>query len=187
MKRKYIEEFIDKHLEYVNDLKSLTIVESLTNKNINLLLSIPSKERNKDRLKCLFFLQKRINMYKELFIASALEEQVLFLSKDRIDNYRYRARFDLGNIKVLPLIKGYKLLQKYGYYNKVSNPLGVVKDHRFSIAEGVKRNIDPAILGHLCNCEFLLYNDNLKKGKKCSITYSELLKEISNFNKNLPL
>lgn len=178
MKRKDIEMFIDARLEHVNDLATLAIADVLNNKNISLLLSIPSSSRDKHKLKAHFFLQKRIDLYKNLFIESALEEQKLSSSKDSIDNYRYKARFVFNNLKDLSKIRGYKLLQKYGYYNSKTNPTGVVKDHRFSINEGIKRGVDPSILGHLCNCEFLLMVDNARKSDKCSVTLSELLQEI---------
>jgi hypothetical protein len=182
MKRKDVELFINTHLEHVSDLATLCTADVLNNKNISLLLSIPSSDRDKHKLKRHFFLQKRIDLYKNLFIESALEEQKLSSSKDSIDNYRYKARFVFSNVKDLSKIKGYKLLQKYGYYNSKTNPSGVVKDHRFSINEGIKRGIEPSILGHLCNCEFLLMADNARKSDKCSMTLSELLQEIKLYN-----
>lgn len=176
MKRKDIEHFIDEHLANVSSLQTLIIADSLTSKNIAELLSISANSRDKGKLKQLFFLQKRINLYKDFFISDALEEQNTKSSKDDSSRYRYKARFRFNSVLDFKKVKGYNLLQKYGFYNKISNPNGVVKDHRFSIAEGIRQNKDPYILGNLHNCEFLLYKDNILKRDRCSITYEELLR-----------
>lgn len=110
-----------------------------------------------------------------MFISDAIEEQLNKESKEDASRYRYKARFRFNSILDFKKVKGYNLLQKYGFYNKNTNPSGVVKDHRFSIAEGIRRNIDPYILGSLYNCEFLLYKDNILKRDRCSISYEQLL------------
>lgn len=47
-------------------------------------------------------------------------------------------------------------------------------DHRFSIAEGFRRNIDPAIIASAYNLEMLTRGDNIRKGDGCSINEVEL-------------
>lgn len=115
-------------------------------------------------------------------LAQVLVQQALEQSKankqDSKAKYRYRARFIFSNPKDLLRVKGYSLLVKFGFYNKKTNPNGVVKDHRLSIKYGIDHKIDPAILGHLANCEFLLYKDNIQKSSNSSITYHELLADI---------
>jgi len=49
-------------------------------------------------------------------------------------------------------------------------------DHKFSILEGFKNNILPSIIGNIRNLEFIPYQENLSKGKKCSIRLDELMK-----------
>jgi len=51
-------------------------------------------------------------------------------------------------------------------------------DHKFSIVEGFKNNIDPMIIGHIKNLEMISAQKNTKKSRKCSISLIELLKEI---------
>lgn len=102
-------------------------------------------------------------------------------NKNTDHNYRYKARFK-NLTSNLHKVKGYSLLCKYGFYNRVNNPDGCVLDHRVSIKFGKDNNISPEVLGHLANCEFLLYKDNIKKSSNCSISLEQLKKEISNFD-----
>lgn len=48
-------------------------------------------------------------------------------------------------------------------------------DHKYSIAEGFKNNIDPEIIGNIINLEMISWEENLFKNQKCSITKRELL------------
>jgi len=48
-------------------------------------------------------------------------------------------------------------------------------DHKYSIAEGFKNNIDPEIIGNIINLEMIPWEENLMKNQKCSITKRELL------------
>lgn len=47
-------------------------------------------------------------------------------------------------------------------------------DHKYSIIEGFKNNIDPNIIGDLKNLQFIPWEENIKKRTKCSITIQEL-------------
>ncbi len=51
-------------------------------------------------------------------------------------------------------------------------------DHKYSIVEGFKNSINPEIIGNIKNLEFIPWEDNLKKKNKCSITRTELIKNI---------
>ena len=112
----------------------------------------------------------------DLFIEQALEEQADYLSIKTLSKqeYRYRTRFKISP-RDLPNIKGYDKLLQFGYYNKDTNPNGVVKDHRYSIKNGLENNIEPETLGQLHNCEFLTFQENLQKSSKSSITLTELM------------
>lgn len=124
-----------------------------------------------------------VRMFIRSYTSALRVEQKLYLENKKLispEVYRYKARFNIN--KDLTKIKGYNLLVKYGFYNKNNNTTGCVLDHRVSIKYGIDNNIDPTILGHLANCEFLSYIDNLKKGSKCSISYKQLLLEINNWN-----
>jgi len=66
------------------------------------------------------------------------------------------------------------------HQNKI-NPLGLKRgneyelDHKFSITEGFKQNVDPEVIGNYSNLELLPKNDNRSKRTKCSITLGELI------------
>lgn len=48
-------------------------------------------------------------------------------------------------------------------------------DHKFSIFEGFKQNIEPKIIGNINNLEFIPWGENLTKRTKCSINKEILL------------
>jgi len=47
-------------------------------------------------------------------------------------------------------------------------------DHKYSISEGFKNNIDPLIIGGVNNLQIISAKENLSKGVKCSININEL-------------
>ena len=51
-------------------------------------------------------------------------------------------------------------------------------DHKFSITEGFKQNVDPAIIGHFSNLELISAFDNATKRTRCSITLEELMLSV---------
>lgn len=116
-------------------------------------------------------------------INSMLEEQHSLVYKDSIYAYRKRASFYLLP-EILPNIKGYERLCKYGWFTK-SNTGGMTMDHKLSIKYGYDNGIPANILAHPANCEFLSREENSSKNKRCSITYQSLLIEIENWNSQL--
>lgn len=60
------------------------------------------------------------------------------------------------------------------------NPLGLERgskyelDHKFSITEGFKQGVDPAVIGHFSNLELIPKSVNRSKRIRCSITIEEL-------------
>lgn len=127
--------------------------------------------RELEKLKALEYF---LHNYKFLFIRNSLYEQEKLSNPNFSQSYRYKARFKTRPCD-LPYIKGYELLQELGYYNKDTNPGGVVMDHRYSIKDGINNKIDPEILGRLYNCEFITHKDNLLKSSRSSITLQDLL------------
>lgn len=88
--------------------------------------------------------------------------------------------------ELYPFIKGYDLYCQLGMYSVRNKTVtGVEKDHRISKAYGWKHNINPAIMSHPANCEFLLYDANRRKLEKCSITLEQLMEEIKAFDKKI--
>jgi transposase-like protein len=48
-------------------------------------------------------------------------------------------------------------------------------DHKFSIYEGFKKNVDYKIIGNINNIEFIPWEENIKKGISCSISLNQLM------------
>ena len=54
-------------------------------------------------------------------------------------------------------------------------------DHKVSISFGFKNNVDPKIIGHICNLEMIPWEENLKKNLNCSISVEQLRDQISKY------
>jgi len=90
--------------------------------------------------------------------------------------YREQCQFNLAG--VIERVQGFDLLQKFGMYDKRVNKTGVVRDHIISVHYGYIHSIDPKIISHPANCQFLVHKDNAKKSMKCDITVDELMERI---------
>ncbi len=55
-------------------------------------------------------------------------------------------------------------------------------DHKLSIYYGYSHNIAPDIIGHISNLEFVSWKENRTKGRKCSMSLSQLLIQIEKYN-----
>lgn len=79
------------------------------------------------------------------------------------------------------MLKGYSLLQKYGWWHPIKNPSGVSRDHMYSVKNGWLNNIPIDIIRHPANCNLILNSENNKKGTNNSIELEELLLRIENW------
>lgn len=103
------------------------------------------------------------------------KEKILYLE------YREKCAFNFSNYNVSN-VKGYNLLEELGMYHKRTNKNGVVRDHRISICYGWVNNIDPKIISHPANCEFITHKKNASKSFACSIELEQLLEEIKKWD-----
>jgi hypothetical protein len=110
--------------------------------------------------------------------------------KEGVYNYKYKG-FDgdiLKYIKTLNEFNKYKRLVinetnkqpidllSYYKFRGLNGVDGAYQlDHKFSIYEGFKQNINPKLIGGINNLEFLPWEENVKKGVNCSITLNELV------------
>jgi len=88
-------------------------------------------------------------------------------------------------IKNYPNEFDFALVQKHGWYspkNHGDTPNGVSRDHIMSVKWGFDNGIDPKYIRHPANCQLLIHNDNVRKGKKESITLDILLENIKVWN-----
>jgi len=95
--------------------------------------------------------------------------------------YREKCKFDFSNTDISK-IKGYELLKEFGFYHKTKNVSGVVRDHRISIWHGWLNKIDPSIISHPTNCEFITHKANASKSISISVELNELKLEIENWD-----
>lgn len=191
MKRSIIETHLDKWLENINTVADVHILNKAINLKFKQILesrnsSCPKmRQSGNNEFRILKFLQHRIEIVLPVLIEQSIEDQSYRLlpehEKCNITSYRYMASFHL-TANIIPKIKGFHLLEKFGWYNQINNPRGVVKDHRLSILYGFTNNINPDILAHPANCEFLTYQTNCSKSSKNSISLSDLKEEIKKFN-----
>jgi hypothetical protein len=80
----------------------------------------------------------------------------------------------------------FSLIEKYGWYkakNRGNNLNGVSRDHIVSIRWGFENGVDARFIKHPANCQLLVHNDNVSKGKKESISQQDLIEKINTWNK----
>jgi len=88
--------------------------------------------------------------------------------------------FDPYKYKNIP---GYELLLDKGIYSAVGNPNGVCRDHMLSVEYGWRNKIDPKIIAHPANCQFIGNIDNIKKGSSSCLSLKLLKTRIKNWKK----
>jgi hypothetical protein len=86
--------------------------------------------------------------------------------------YRLACRFTFGISDRFP---NAHLIQQHGWYHPVTNPSGVSRDHKLSVADGFKLGIEPEIMRHPANCTIMLHSDNQHKNKKSYIDLQTLI------------
>jgi hypothetical protein len=102
--------------------------------------------------------------------------------EEKLKRTIYKEQCDFNLAGCIENVRGYDLLVKHGMYHRKTNPGGVVRDHRISVNYGYKNNIDPKIISHPANCEFLLHSQNAKKSFKNSCTIENLLDDITKWD-----
>lgn len=110
-----------------------------------------------------------INVYKEL--------------RPEKEQYWHECRFTFDPF-TCPNIKGYELLGNYKFYDPITNPNGLCRDHMLSIYEGWVNKIDPKIISHPANCHIMFGSVNFSKNIKSSITLEDLLLRIEQWDNN---
>ena len=78
-----------------------------------------------------------------------------------------------------PEIPGYELLIQHGIYNSTTNKNGVCRDHILSKKHAYEQKIDPSLISHIANCQFLTNSDNVRKSESSWISLSELQDAIN--------
>ncbi len=129
----------------------------------------------------------KISYRAEMIKLGKIDKGLFFCSDECKVNYlnKYKSDYEIYAGKVwhetylsiknnINKIKNIELRgKKYNYH----------LDHKYSICEGFKNNVDPKIVGHHKNLEIIKSLKNLKKFTRCSITLEFLMNEIDNLSK----
>lgn len=98
--------------------------------------------------------------------------------RDKKAEYKRNCSFDF-NPYMYPDMVGHSLLLENGIYHPINNPNGVCRDHIISKEYGWANNIDPAVMSHPANCQFLSNIDNIFKGTRSDMSIEELMALIN--------
>jgi hypothetical protein len=81
----------------------------------------------------------------------------------------------LSNVTpICPICKIHKLSLNYNFKNSYRKTCGK-KDHIYSISDGFKNNINPKIIGCVCNLQLIPAKINLQKNHNSWISISDLI------------
>jgi hypothetical protein len=84
-------------------------------------------------------------------------------------------------------IMGFELLLIHGIYHQTLNPDGMTRDHMYSIFDGWRNAVDPKIISHPANCQFMSHSSNSSKNNSSSISLLGLKTRIAHWDKLKPL
>jgi len=154
-------------LEYHNKIKKLYLVDNLSTTDISRLLGVSSTVPQRILKK--YGLTRNISVAIDTKLANNLgltyDEYILTLpvfKKYKRDVWYYTNK---QNLKILPNYEKRGLCGVKGAYQL---------DHKYSILEGFKNNVDPKIIGNINNLEFIPWKNNRDKGTKCSVSLEEI-------------
>lgn len=149
-----------------------TLSEKTKNKISETLKKKPKKEKQKKHRLCKICNTNYVNVKHKRICNNCKLEYYEYYRPSCVfnfDPYDFPEEFDL------------MLVEEHGWYspsNKGDNLYGISKDHKFSVMEGFRNNIDPKIISHPANCELMLFSNNSIKKDNSSITLDELQERI---------
>ena len=128
-----------------------------------------------------------------MFIKKCLGIKIMSC-KEAINNYNKKTGRSISDEKAtyyklcefkfnpysIPEIPGYESLITLGIYHPIKNPSGVCRDHIVSKSYGWRNHIDPNIISHPANCQFITNLENISKNDKSFITINDLEERIRN-------
>lgn len=74
------------------------------------------------------------------------------------------------------------LITTIGFRDSKTNPNGITRDHRISVAHAIKYDYDPYYIKHPLNCELMRFDENNKKKTKSSISFDELKRLVDEYD-----
>lgn len=82
----------------------------------------------------------------------------------------------------IPSLHGFDLIKTHGFYHPLKNPNGVSRDHIISIEYGWRNGVDPSIISHPANCQYLPHVLNSRKNSACGMALDDLITLIANWD-----
>lgn len=91
------------------------------------------------------------------------------------------------NVFNYPDLFDLSLIQDKGFFSPGGksgkwNITGISRDHKISITDAIKNKYDSYYISHPCNCQLIPQSENAKKHIKSSITYSQLIKQVNEYD-----
>jgi hypothetical protein len=157
-----------------NKIKSEETKEKIRSSVHKYLDSIPKKRDTKKVKRCRYCSEVINDKYKRICTTCKNQYYVVYRAVCKFDFnvYDYPDKFNLD------------LIDRFGWYlpsNRGNNIDGVSRDHMFSVRDGFRLGILPEIVKHPANCNLMLHKDNNVKKTKSSITITQLLERIKNW------
>lgn len=133
---------------------------------------------------------KNIKIAKKASLKKSLEKRIEFcqnvgfpfkgkykiLSRFKFSLNSFTEEFDFNYINKFGMFKSF--CPKGGKLNIE----GLVRDHMFSVSDGIKNFINPKIISHPANCKLIFHFENSRKQHNSNITLEQLLEKIKNWD-----
>lgn len=95
------------------------------------------------------------------------------------NRYAFTFRLDQHPLLFDELI--FEKIKKHGFWSP-TNTGGMTRDHKISVAESIRNGHDPYYIKHPVNCEIMSWDKNNRKNTDCSITYTELVDNVIEYD-----
>ena len=115
-----------------------------------------------------------------------MEDRGYWLTIDKKDKYIYYRESADWVSKMWDIVPTEYDITTIGVFNVVTNPIGLVRDHKLGRRLGFELKIFPELLRHPANCQIITNVENIKKAQQDSdsiITYFELFNAIDAYDK----
>lgn len=100
------------------------------------------------------------------------------------DQYSFKFNvFEYPNLFDLDLVTKVGWVSFGGKRGGNYNPNGISRDHKVSVSDAKKHGYDPYYISHPLNCELMPHTVNNKKKSKSSLTYTELVDLVDQYDK----
>ena len=138
-----------------------------------------------------------VGPFSSLFVCSCKHCKTKFVSRikkqyclDHKDLYSvsnkagYKFTF---NVFHYPDLFDLNLIKSIGWFSPGGkagkwNIRGISRDHKISVTEAIANNYDPYYITHPINCELMEHSENNKKKTKSSLTYTELVWLVTEYD-----